>query len=58
MESLFQLVAESFARHGISDQPAPGAQVSVAISRPTEPSRPEALPEHNYRQSKEAILTP
>ena len=56
MESLFQLVAESFARHGITAQPVTGSQ--VIEPRPTEASRPEALPEHNYRQSKEAILTP
>ena len=58
MESLFQLVAESFARHGIADQPITNWQVSAPTSRPTEASHPEALPEHNYRQSKEAILTP
>lgn len=50
MEGLMQLVAESFARHGIDVSPA-------SDLKPAEPTRaladtvlPAALPEHNYRK--------
>ncbi len=67
MENLMDLVAASFARHGIE---CPGAdspsvwgrmtspspiQVEQALpaARITEPISPTALPEHNYRKTLE-----
>ncbi len=56
MEGLIQLVAESFARHGIECPPVEPKQVE---SRPpAEAPVPAKLTEHNYRQTKEAILAP
>ena len=54
MEGLIQLVAESFARHGIE---CPTAERQTPESNPPVEA-PAVLTEHNYRQSKEAILTP
>ena len=51
MESLFQLVADSFARHGI-ESPAPEPPVSQV--RPAEQTLPTELPDHNYRKKTEA----
>jgi hypothetical protein len=51
MDELIQLVAESFARHGIECP-------TVESVRPAETPIPAILPDHNYRQSKEAVLTP
>jgi len=56
MEGLIQLVAESFARHGI-ECPAVEPQPVESV-RPAEAPIPAVLPEHNYRQGKEAILAP
>jgi hypothetical protein len=56
MEGLFQLVAESFARHGI-ECPTVDPQ-KVESHPPAEAPNPAVLAEHNYRQSKEAILAP
>lgn len=56
MEGLFQLVAESFARHGIERLPA--EPKPAAPRPPAEAPLPAIIAEHNYRQSKEAILTP
>jgi len=56
MEGLFQLVAETFARHGI-ECPTVEPQTGESV-RPAEAPVPAVLPEHNYRQSKEAILVP
>jgi hypothetical protein len=51
MESLIQLVAESFARHGIE---CPTAAMPMSESLvPDEPPLPAALPEHNYRKTAE-----
>jgi hypothetical protein len=56
MDGLIQLVAESFARHGIE---CPTVEPKTAESLPpAEAPLPAKLAEHNYRQSKEAILTP
>ncbi len=56
MDGLIQLVAESFARHGIE---CPTVEPKPVDSRPpAEVPVPAILAEHNYRQSKEAILTP
>lgn len=58
MEGLFELVAASFARHGI-ECPAGDSQLarpnSVQAVRPAEPTLPTALPEHNYRKSSQEI---
>ncbi len=51
MENLFQLVADSFARHGI-DSPAQKPPLSQA--HPAEPILPAELPDHNYRKKTEA----
>jgi hypothetical protein len=56
MEGLIQLVAESFARHGI-ECPTVEPQTGESV-RPSEAPVPAVLAEHNYRKSKEAILVP
>ena len=56
MDELIQLVAESFARHGI-ECPTVDSQTLESV-RPAETPIPAILPDHNYRQSKEAVLTP
>ena len=56
MDSLIQLVAESFARHGI-ECPTVEPQTVESV-RPAEAPIPAVLAEHNYRQNKEAILAP
>ena len=56
MEGLIQLVTDSFARHGIE---CPTAEPKAVESNPpAEAPVPVTLAEHNYRKSKEAILTP
>jgi hypothetical protein len=56
MEGLIQLVAESFARHGIE---CPTVEPKTVESHPpAEAPTPATLAEHNYRKSKEAILAP
>ena len=56
MEGLIQLVAESFARHGI-ECPTVDPQTIESV-RPTEAPLPAVLAEHNYQETKEAILAP
>jgi len=48
MEDLIELVAASFARHGI-ECPA-GDSKAPQLTRPTEPPPLTALPEHSFRQ--------
>ena len=56
MDGLIQLVAESFARHGIE---CPTVEPKAAESHPpAEAPLPAKLAEHNYRQSKESMLAP
>jgi hypothetical protein len=56
MEGLIQLVAESFARHGIE---CPTVEQKPVESRPAvETPSPAILTEHNYKKSKETIPTP
>jgi hypothetical protein len=56
MEGLIQLVAESFARHGIV---CPTVELQTVESRPpAEAPIPAVLAEHSYRKSPEAILAP
>jgi hypothetical protein len=56
MEDLIQLVADSFARHGIE---CPTVEPKTVESHPpAEAPIPAILAEHNYRPSKEAILAP
>lgn len=52
MESLFQLVADSFLRHGI-ECPAQEKPVTPEL-RPAEPTLPTELPDHNYRKKAES----
>ena len=52
MESLFQLVADSFVRHGI-EAPAQAEATVVAKARSTEQAPPAELPDHNYRKKVE-----
>lgn len=54
MESLIQLVAESFARHGI-ECPTTALPMSESLV-PAEAPLPVAIPEHNYRKAPEASL--
>jgi len=56
MEGLIQLVTESFARNGIECPPIEPKKVESLPS--SEAPDTAVLAEHNYRQSKEAILTP
>ena len=56
MEGLIQLVAESFARHGI-ECPTVDPQTVESV-RPAEAPVPAVLAEHNYRKGPEANLTP
>ena len=51
MESLIQLVADSFARHGI-ECPTVAMPMSESLL-PVESPLPTALPEHNFRQAAE-----
>ena len=56
MDGLIQLVTDRFARRGIE---CPTVEPKPVESRPpSEAPIPAKLAEHNYRQSKEAILTP
>ena len=58
MEDLIELVAASFARHGI-ETPAGDPQQArpnpLQTVRPAEPTLTTALPEHNYRKSSQEI---
>jgi hypothetical protein len=56
MEGLIQLVAESFARHGL-ECPTVDPQTVESV-RPAEAPLPAALPLHNYRKGSEADLAP
>ena len=47
MESLIQLVADSFARHGLDPLPASGRQPVEPDPKPL-PQSPETLPQHNF----------
>jgi hypothetical protein len=55
MESLIQLVAESFARHGI-ECPTAALPMSESPIPPAAP-QPAALPEHNYRKTEASLAT-
>ena len=56
MEGLIQLVAESFARHGIV---CPTVEPQTAESaRPVAAPIPAVLAEHNYRKSPELGRAP
>lgn len=64
MEGLIELVAASFARHGIEcpadDSPSTGpvpTKPAQAI-RPAEPILTAALPEHNFRKSLQGDPAP
>ena len=70
MENLMDLVAASFARHGIecpgADSPSVWGRTSspiqveqgLAAARITEPILPTALPEHNYRKTQKTLEKP
>jgi len=74
MEDLIELVAASFARHGIecpagdsqlarpvqtkSAQPRLIETKSAQAVRPAGPTLTTALPEHNYRENSQADPTP
>ena len=64
MESLIELVAASFARHGIE---CPASDLQLAQPKSAQPklaravcpaAEPTALPEHNYRKSSQADPVP
>ena len=57
MEGLIQLVAASFARHGI-ESPAPGDSPVSQANRPAEPTLTTALPEHSYRKGSQSDPAP
>jgi len=56
MEGLIELVAASFARHGI-ECPDGVAPASPRV-RPADPIPPTALPEHSYRKKSEGDPAP
>jgi hypothetical protein len=64
MEGLIELVAASFARHGIEcpagDSPLarPVQTTSAPAVRPAEPTLTTALPEHNFRKSLQGDPAP
>lgn len=66
MESLIELVAASFARHGIecsaddaqSVYPSSGRSTSALFTAGPEPVLVGALPEHNYRRTVQADPSP
>ena len=59
MEGLMQLVAESFARHGIDVSPASDPKPADPTTRAlAETVLPAALPEHNYRKGSTPDPTP
>ena len=51
MESLIQLVAESFARHGIDSLPVSDYKPAETGPRPALPEGPEILPLHDFRKA-------
>ena len=62
MEGLIELVAASFARHGI-ECPADNSQLARPVPtaqaiRPAEPILATALPEHNFRKSLQGDPAP
>lgn len=62
MEGLIELVAASFARHGI-ECPADNFQSSRPVPtapaiRPAEPLLTSSLPEHNFRKSLQGDPAP
>ena len=66
MESLIELVAASFARHGIEcsaddaelGYPTSGRSTSSLFAAGPEPVLARALPEHNYRKIVQADPSP
>lgn len=60
MEGLIELVAASFARHGIEcpaeRNSADASEIAVAL--PAETPLTAALPEHNYRKSSQGDPAP
>ncbi len=64
MEGLIELVAASFARHGIecpagdSHLARPVPTKSAQSVRPAEPLLTTALPDHNYRKTLQADPSP
>ena len=61
MEDLMELVAATFARHGIEcpavDSPLAQPKLAPAIC-PAEPILTAALPEHNFRKSMQGDPAP
>ena len=50
MESLIQLVADSFARHGLEPLPVQDHEAVPQATKPL-PQSPETLLEHNFMKS-------
>jgi hypothetical protein len=57
MEDLMNLVAASFARHGIECQVGDPQLVERRASSPVQ-AEPTALPEHNFRKSLQGDPAP
>ena len=51
MENLIQLVAESFARHGLEALPADDRKLVEPGTKPALPQSPESLPQHSFGKS-------
>jgi hypothetical protein len=62
MQSLIELVAASFARHGIEPakpvEQASSVTADSAHTQPAEPTLVTALPEHNFRKSLQGDPAP
>jgi hypothetical protein len=64
MEELIELVAASFARHGIDCPAADSHQVwgrvpaPVRMEHSSKPIEPTSLPEHNYRKALQGDPAP
>lgn len=51
MENLIQLVADSFARHGLEALPADDRNLVEPGAKPALPQSLDSLPQHDFRKS-------
>lgn len=58
MENLIQLVADSFARHGLESLPAADRNLVEPGTTPALPPFPESLPQHSFGKSPAQDLAP
>lgn len=58
MENLIQLVADSFARHGLEALPATDRNQVEPGTKPALPQSLESLPQHDFRKSPSGDPSP